>query len=57
MISPQLRAAAELGRRLQNGWKHQEGIFATRDVYINGWSGLDTVDKVRPSLDILTDAG
>ena len=27
-----------------------------REVYVNGWSGLDTADKVRPALEILIDA-
>ena len=54
--SPQLRAAAELGRRLQDGWKHQEGKFTAREVYVNGWSGLDTPEKTRGALDMLVDA-
>jgi hypothetical protein len=55
VVSPQLRAANEVGRRLQDGWKRQEGMFAARDVYLNGWCGLDTIDKVRPALEMLAD--
>ena len=56
VISPQRRAAAELGRRLQEAWKRQEGMFTVREVYVKGWSGLDTPEKVRPALEILIDA-
>jgi hypothetical protein len=31
-------------------------MFTARDVYLNGWSGLDTIDKVRPALEMLIDA-
>lgn len=56
VVSPQLRAAAELGRRIQEGWKHQEGQFTARDVYVNGWSGLDTPERTRGAFEVLTDA-
>jgi hypothetical protein len=46
IISPERRAAAELGRRIQAGWKRIEGWFTVRDVYQNDWSGLTTAEEV-----------
>lgn len=57
IISPQRQAAAELGRRLANGWKREEGMFTLRDVYRNEWSGLASPDAVRRVLPLLEDAG
>ena len=56
-ISPERAAAYELGRHPMAGWKLPEGRFIVRDVCFNRWRGLDTVEKVRPALSILTDAG
>lgn len=57
IISPQRQAAAELGRHLNSGWKSEEGVFTVRNVYRNGWAGLDTPERVRAALDMLSDAG
>jgi putative DNA primase/helicase len=57
VISPERAAAAELGRHLKEGWKFEEGHFRVRDVYGNDWTGLDTPERVRGALPILTDAG
>ena len=57
IISPERQAAAELGRRLANGWKREEGMFTLRDVYRNEWSGLASPDAVRRALHLLEDAG
>jgi len=57
IISPERAAAAELGRRLAEGWKRAEGTFTVREVYRNDWSRLDTPERVRPALEILEDAG
>jgi hypothetical protein len=56
IISPERQAAAELGRRLDDGWKHDEGVFTVRDVYQNDWRGLETPDSVRRAAAILEDA-
>lgn len=47
LISPERQAAAELGRRIQAGWKRTEGLFSLRDVYRNEWRGLSTPEAVR----------
>jgi putative DNA primase/helicase len=57
IISPERQAAAELCRRLANGWKREEGMFTVRDVYRNEWSGLASPDAVRRTLSLLEDAG
>jgi uncharacterized protein DUF3987 len=56
IIAPERRAAAELGRRIQSGWKQAEGLFTVRDVYQNDWSGLTTANAVRQVLPLLEDA-
>jgi Protein of unknown function (DUF3987)/Domain of unknown function (DUF3854) len=57
IISRERQAAAELGRHLQAGWKRDEGTFTVREIYRNCWASLDTAERVRPALDILSDAG
>jgi uncharacterized protein DUF3987 len=57
IISPERQAAAELGRRLGGGWKHEEGRLTVRDVYQNDWRDLSTPDAARRALSILQDAG
>jgi hypothetical protein len=57
IISPERQAAAELGRRLEVGWKRSEGIFTVRDVYRNEWRDLATPEAVRKALPFLYDAG
>src|SRR5262249_6297402 len=55
IISPERQAAAELGRRVADGWKRPEGMFTVRDVYQNDWRGLETPDAVRRAISILED--
>jgi hypothetical protein len=57
IISPERHAAAEVGRHLKAGWKRDEGMFTVRDVYRSGWTGIDTAEKVRLPLEMLSDAG
>lgn len=57
IVSPALRAAGELSRRLAGGWRAKEGFCSARDVYNNGWSGLGTPEEARAALDVLEDAG
>jgi putative DNA primase/helicase len=57
IISPQRAAAAELGKRLSEGWRRNEGFFTVRDVYRNEWSRLGNPEEVRAALPFLRDAG
>jgi hypothetical protein len=57
ITSPQMRAAQILAEKLK---KHQiapDGFFSCRDVYLKGWSGLDTPELARMAVDVLLDAG
>jgi len=54
VLSPERRAAGELARHIKRGVFTE--TFATRDVYLKGWSGLDTPDKARSALGVLEDA-
>jgi hypothetical protein len=53
-ITPELRAALELARHLRAG--DSPSPFTTRSVYLKGWAGLDTPDRVRGALDLLEEA-
>jgi hypothetical protein len=55
VISPECKAARELARHIQNGDLAE--AFATRSVYLKGWAGLDTPERVRGALYLLEDAG
>lgn len=61
IVTPQIRAARELADHLKR--KHignKDGgfdWFAARDVYLKGWSGLDTPEAVRAAAEVLQDAG
>jgi putative DNA primase/helicase len=54
IISPETRAARELARHIR---AHDlPSTFATRAVYLKGWSGLDSPERVRGALTVLEDA-
>jgi putative DNA primase/helicase len=54
IVTPQLRAARELADRIK---KRKVGtIFTCRDVYLKGWSGLDSPEIVKLAVEILKDA-
>jgi putative DNA primase/helicase len=55
VMSPECRAARELARHIQSG--DLGPAFGTRSVYLKGWSGLDTPERVRGALHLLEDAG
>jgi len=54
VVSPERRAAAELGRRLREDW--EKATFTIREIYRKDWSGLSTPDRVRAAISILQDA-
>jgi hypothetical protein len=57
IVTPQLRAARELAGKIKHRKVGTEGFFSCRDVYLKGWSGLDTPEAVKMSAEVLQDAG
>jgi hypothetical protein len=56
-----MRASYELAGKIKLrkvGADSGEGIvFSSRDVYLKGWSGLDTPEAFRQAIEVLIDAG
>jgi putative DNA primase/helicase len=61
VVAPQVRAARELAERIaKRQIRNKDGghdWFAARDVYLKGWSGLDSPEAVKQAADVLQDAG
>jgi putative DNA primase/helicase len=63
VVSPELRAARELGERIKTGQAGKPGkkfgltVLSPREVYRQGWSGLSTPQEVQGAIGILEDAG
>jgi putative DNA primase/helicase len=57
IVTPQLRAARELADKIKQQKVAAEGIFSCRDVYLKGWSGLDSPEAVKQAAEVLQDAG
>jgi putative DNA primase/helicase len=57
ITSPQMRAARELADKIKGRKAGANGFFTFRDVYLKGWSGLDTPEAVRLAAQVLEDAG
>ena len=57
VVTPQLRAARELAEKIRNKRVGADGFFSCRQVYLNGWSGLDTPEAVKLAAEALQDAG
>jgi Protein of unknown function (DUF3987)/Bifunctional DNA primase/polymerase, N-terminal len=55
VINPERRAAHELARHIMH--KDVPESFTPRNIYLKGWSGLDTSERVRAGLSLLEDAG
>jgi putative DNA primase/helicase len=55
VISHESRAARELARHIRI--KDVSEAFALRSIYLKGWSGLDSAERVRGALSILEGAG
>ena len=56
-MTPQLRSARELAEKIKRRKLGADGFFSCREVYLKGWSGLDTPDAVKAASEILQDAG
>jgi hypothetical protein len=57
VTTPQMRAARELADKIKSRKVGANGFFTFRDVYLKGWSGLDTPEAVRLAAQVLEDAG
>jgi hypothetical protein len=51
-----MRAARELADKIKQRMVGANGSFTCRDVYIKGWSGLDTPEAVKLAVEVLQDA-
>jgi putative DNA primase/helicase len=57
IVSPHIRAAQELAGKIKARKLGAAGTFAIREVYLKGWTGLDTPDLARLAAETLADAG
>ena len=54
-MTPQLRAAGELADKIKR--RKLGTAFSCRDVYLKGWTGLDSPEAVKSAAHVLLDAG
>jgi putative DNA primase/helicase len=57
ITTPQVRAARELSEKLKQRKVGASGLFSCREVYLKGWSGLDSPEAVKLAAEVLQDAG
>jgi len=57
IVTPQLRAARELAEKIKHRKVGVDGFFSCREVYLKGWSGLDSPEAVKEAAEVLQDAG
>jgi putative DNA primase/helicase len=57
IVTPQLRAARELADKIKHRKVGADGFFSCREVYLKGWSGLDSPEAVKQAAEVLQDAG
>jgi uncharacterized protein DUF3987 len=51
-----MRAARELADKIKQSKIGANGFFTCRDVYVRGWSGLDSPEAVKLAVEVLQDA-
>lgn len=56
VTTPQMRAARELADKIRLRKVGGDGFFCARDVYLKGWSGLDSPEAARLAIQVLLDA-
>jgi hypothetical protein len=56
VTTPQMRAAQELADKIKTRKVGADGFFSCRDVYLKGWSALDSPEAVRLAIQVLEDA-
>ncbi len=57
ITTPHMRAAQVFAEKLKKRQIAPDGFFSCREVYLKGWSGLDTPELVRMAAEVLQDAG
>ncbi len=57
VTTPQMHAAQMLAEKIKSRKVGSDGFFTYRDVYVKGWSGLDSPDAVKLAALVLQDAG
>jgi hypothetical protein len=57
IVTPQMRAARELAQKIKRRDVGADGILLCRDIYLKGWSSLDSPEAVREAASVLEDAG
>jgi putative DNA primase/helicase len=57
VTTPQMRAARELADKIKARKIGADGFFNAREVYLKGWSGLDSPEAARSAVQVLIDAG
>jgi len=57
ITTPQMRSAQELAEKIKRRKVSTTDSFTCRDVYLKGWSGLDSPEAVTLALNVLRDAG
>ena len=57
ITTPQMRATQLLAEKLKKRQIAPDGFFSCREVYLKGWSGLDTPELARMAVGVLQDAG
>jgi putative DNA primase/helicase len=57
IVTPRLRAARELAEKIKQQKIGADGFFSCRDVYLKGWTGLDSPEAVKQAAEVLEDAG
>jgi putative DNA primase/helicase len=55
IVTPQFRASRELADKLQQ--RKIGSPFASHEVYLKGWAGLDTPDTAKRAVEVLQDLG
>jgi putative DNA primase/helicase len=56
VMTAQMRAARELAEKIKQKKVGASGSFSCREVYLKGWSGLDSPDAVKLAAEVLKDA-
>jgi hypothetical protein len=54
-VSSEIKAATSLAAKIKG--RELNALFSCREVYLKGWTGLNSPDKAKSAIEILCDAG